>query len=98
MRYNEFRDQLQDALRQAGLLFRHLDRPIEIIDLGSTDRRWKLYVWRSGPQSPEPFHVSAKIAFDWSPVNAARAHTCEEDLLTELLGRKERRTLPGLLW
>jgi len=34
--------------------------------------------------------VSAKIAFDWSAINIARASTCEEDLLTELLGRKQQ--------
>jgi hypothetical protein len=36
-----------------------------------------------------PFHVSA-IEFTWSPVDAARAFTCEEDLLTELVGRRAR--------
>jgi hypothetical protein len=92
MRYDEFRDRLQDALRRAGLFFQPVDRPTETIDLANTGRRWKAYIWRSAPQSAEPFHVSAKIAFDWSPFDAARAYTCEEDLLTELLGRKQRPT------
>jgi hypothetical protein len=34
--------------------------------------------------------MSAVIGFDWSPVDAARAYTCEEDLLTELVGRRRR--------
>ena len=50
--------------------------------------RWKAYVLRSST-STEPFQVSAKITFDWSPLNVARAYTCEEDLLAELLGRKQ---------
>lgn len=90
MRYDEFRDQLQDALHAAGLFVEHVDRPIETIDLASTDRRWKVYVMRDAPESVEPFHVSAKISFRWSAANGARGHTCEEDLLTELLGRRIR--------
>lgn len=90
MRYDEFRDRLQDALGDAGLLFRNGDRPVETIDLANTNRRWKIYIWRSAPQSAEPFHVAAKVAFHWSPVDTARAYTCEEDLLTKLLGGRQR--------
>lgn len=74
MRYDEFRDELRDALQAEGLFFESVNRPIETIDLCSTDRRWKLFVARSAPQSGLPFHVSAEISFDWDPVNAARAH------------------------
>ena len=98
MRYDEFRDRFQDALREAGLLFQHADHPVETIDLAGTGRRWKVYIRRSASQSPEPFHVSAKIAFEWSPVNAARAYTCEEDLLTELFGRKRRPSKTEQRW
>lgn len=90
MRYDEFRDRLKDALRETGLFSPHIDRLIETIDLTDTIRRWKVFVWRSIPQEAEPFHVSAKIAFRWSPFDAARSYTCEEDLLTELFGRRER--------
>jgi len=38
----------------------------------------------------EPFPVAAAIEFDWSPVDTARAFTCEEDLLTALMGRRAR--------
>ncbi|MBI4473470.1 MAG: hypothetical protein HY646_12440 [Acidobacteria bacterium] len=97
MRYNEFRDRFQDALREAELFFQYGEQPIEIIDLASTSRRWKLYI-RLSAQNPEPFHVSAKISFNWSPVNAARAYTCEEDLLTELIGRKQRPAKTEQRW
>ncbi|MBM3791565.1 MAG: hypothetical protein FJW35_14625 [Acidobacteria bacterium] len=90
MRYHEFRDQLQDALQRSGLFVPHDYNPTETIDLSGAGRRWKLYVIRSSPPSAEPFHVSAKIAFHWSPFDAARAYTCEEDLLTELFGRRKQ--------
>ena len=89
MRYDEFRDRLQDCLREAGLFFKDVDRPIETVDLGDTDRRWKVYIGRSAPQKADPFFVSAKIGLGWDPIAAALSYTCEEDLLTELLGRKE---------
>jgi hypothetical protein len=98
MRYNEFRNLLQDALGDAGLLFRNGDRPVEMIDLADTNRHWHVYIWRSGPQSAEPFNVSAKVSFDWSPVDTARAYTCEEDLLMELLGSKQRQMKTERRW
>lgn len=101
MRYDEFRDQLQNALQDVGLFrqrapelereewIRRLSGPIETIELSSTLRRWKMHV--SGPSSPnaEPFHVSAKLDFAWDPFDAARSYLCEEDLLTELLGKRK---------
>jgi hypothetical protein len=50
-------------------------------------------------QNVEPFHVMAKIAFDWSPIDSARSYTCEEDLLTDILGRKQSslKTEPRLM-
>ena len=90
MRYDEFRDRLQDALRETGLSFQYAGLPTETLDLANTGRRWDVYVRRATLPDPEPFHISAELAFEWSPVNAARAYTCEEDLLTEILGRKQR--------
>ncbi len=43
MLYAEFRDQLEDALQEAGLFFHGVDRPVETIDLADTARRWKVY-------------------------------------------------------
>lgn len=99
MRYDGFRDRLQDCLREAGLFLPLADRPIETVDLAITGRRWKVYIGRSAPQKADPFFVSAKIGFHWNPFDAARSYTCEEDLLTELFGRKERspKTEPRLL-
>jgi len=47
MRSHEFRDQLQDALQDAGLFLPHPYNPTETIDLSGTQRRWRLYVIRS---------------------------------------------------
>ncbi len=96
MRYAEFRDRLEDALHEAGLFVRHADQRVETIDLADTARSWKTSVYRDAPNAG-PFHVSAVIGFNWSPVDAAhRAYSCEEDLLTELVGRRRRplRTEP----
>lgn len=90
MRYAEFRDQLEDALREEGLLFDGASRRVEMIDLRDTARHWKVHVHRTAPANAEPFHVFAAVEFDWSPVDAARAYSCEEDLLTELVGRRTR--------
>ena len=90
MRYAEFRDRLEDALRAAGLFFRDADRRVETIDVADTVRSWKVSVWRATPPSAEPFHVSAVIGFEWDPLDSARAYTCEEDILTELVGRRKR--------
>ena len=98
MRYDEFRDQFQDALRDVGLFQQCIGNPIETIELSDTGRHWKAYISRDLPPNTEPFHVTAEIAFDWSPFDAARSYTCEEDLLTELVGRKKRpsKTEPRL--
>jgi hypothetical protein len=98
MLYAEFRDQLEDALQKAGLFFHGVDRPAETIDLADTARRWKVYVFRAALRSAEPFHVSAEISFYWTPTDAARAHTCEEDLLTEILGRRKRPARTEQRW
>ena len=89
MRYAEFRDRLEDALREAGFFFHDADR-VETIDLADTVRSWKSYVGRAAPLSAEPFHVSAVVGFEWGPADSARAYTCEEDLLTEFVGRRRR--------
>jgi len=90
MRYDEFRDRFQDVLRDVGLFSPYMERPAETIDLANTSRRWKTYIRQSSSWNSEPFHVSGRIAFDWDPFNAARGYTCEEDLLTELFGRRQR--------
>jgi hypothetical protein len=89
VRYDEFRDRLEAALQRDGLYFHSLQR-VETIELANTLRHWKVYVYGGAPPSPEPFHVSAEIGFAWTPFDAARAYTREEDLLTELTGRRKQ--------
>ncbi len=89
MRYDEFRDRLQEALHETRVIFSH-ERPSETVELESMDRGWKVYVWRGERTDTEPFGVSAKISFNWRALNAARGQTCEEDVLTEILGRRIR--------
>lgn len=98
MRYAEFRDQLEDALQEAGLCFHSVDRPVEAIEIANTVWRWKAYIYRTAPRSAEPFHISAEVSFDWSPFDAARAFTREEDLLTELFGRRKRPARTERRW
>ncbi len=88
MRYDEFRDRWQAALRTARLLAHH-DRPEETIDLTTMERRWRV---RLLPRPAEPFHAGATISVRWDPFDSARSYTCEEDLLTELFGRRAGRS------
>ena len=99
MRYEDFRDRFDAALRQAGFLNFHLTEARETIDISSTDRLWRVWVGQTTGREPEPFHVSGKVSFRWGPSNTSRSHTCEEDLLTELYGRNEYSadTVPGLV-
>jgi hypothetical protein len=86
MRYDEFRDRWQAALHAAGVLS-YQDRPQETIDVSTTKRRWRFLTL---PRTAEPFNVSASVSFHWDPFQSARSYTREEDLLTELLGRRAR--------
>ncbi len=99
MRYDEFRYQIQTALQNVGLLGQRIGNPIETVDLDSMGRLWKVYVMGSTTKGTEPFDITAKIAFNWNPFNTARCYTCEEDLLTEMLGRTKSssKTKPRLV-
>lgn len=98
MRYAEFRDRLEAALHAEGLFFPGADRRVETIDLADTVRSWKVNVYRAAPDDTKPFDVSAVIGFEWSPVDAARAYTSEEDLVTELVGRRRRSPRTERRW
>lgn len=52
MRYAEFRDRLEDALHEAGLIFHH-DRRVETIDLADTVRSWKVFAGTAAPGTAE---------------------------------------------
>ena len=94
MRYDEFRDRWFSALRGARVLS-YQDRPEETVNLTTMDRRWEVHVIG---RSAEPFHPVATIGFDWDAFESARSYTCEEDLLTDLHGRRAARsTQPRLV-
>ena len=90
VRYAEFRKRLENALRDVGLFVHDADR-VETINLADTVRHWKAYIRRSAPPSAEPFSVSAEISVLWTPFDAARSYTCEEDLYLQLVGRRRRQ-------
>jgi hypothetical protein len=99
VRYADFRgDRLEDALHEEGLFFRGADHRVETIDLSDTVRSWEMYVYRTATGCMEPFHVSAVIGFKWSLVDAARVYSGEEDLLTELVGRRRRSPRTERRW
>ena len=97
MRYAEFRNRLENALREVGLFVHDADR-VETINLADTVRHWRAYIRRSAPPSAEPFSVSAEISFRWTPFDAARSYTCEEDLYLQLVGRRRQPTRTARRW
>ena len=54
MRYAEFREQLESALREEGLFFHGADRRVEMIDLEDTVRHWTVHVQGATPINAEP--------------------------------------------
>lgn len=95
MRYDEFRDALVDALADAGYAVRP-SSITETLDLRSTAREWKALLDFGPRRTDEPFYVSQRVGFAWSPVESARTYTTEDDLLHELFGGDEDlpETLP----
>jgi hypothetical protein len=87
MRYDEFRNQLQKAFQALGLFGQRAGNPAETVNLETMSRHWQIYLVGAPSTDIEPFSVTAKIAFDWNPFASARSYTCEEDLLSDLLGR-----------
>ena len=86
MRYEEFRDRLQDALRDVGLVFQHIGQPSETIDLSSGARHCELYIRPMSPDA-EPFHIATRMVFNWSAANAARARSEERRVGKECRSR-----------
>lgn len=88
MNYEHFKAVWTRALSEAHLLT-HWDRPRESIDLGPMDRLYEIRVGLTGPQTIEPFTVSATLSWRWRALESARTATTEEDLLTQLHGRED---------
>jgi hypothetical protein len=87
VRYEQFKAAWDKALQEARLPV--LGRGEETLGLLSMERRCEVYVGPLGGQDVKPFHVTAALAWRWSPLLTARSATTEEDLLIELLGRDE---------
>lgn len=83
--YEDFKDAWGRALRDSGLPV--MGEGEESLDLLSMDRSRVVYVEPQGGQDVEPFFVSAKLAWRWDALQAARTRSTEEDMLTQLLGR-----------
>lgn len=92
MDHDAFREAWLDALRSEELL-RYPDRPDDRIDLAKMSREHSVRIGMGHRQQAEPFFVSMVLSWTWSPVQAARTYTNEEDLLSDLLGRQQAQDL-----
>jgi hypothetical protein len=89
MHYETFRDSFAAALRDSGLP-RIGAGGTERLDLQTMDRTYEAIIEPIGGQDAEPFFVTATLGWTWSALHTARARTCEEDVLVEILGREGR--------
>lgn len=86
MDYETFRTAFASALRDSGLPTLGVG-PTESLDLQTMDRTYQIAVEPIGGQDAEPLFVTATLSWRWSALHTARARTCEEDVLVEMLGR-----------
>jgi hypothetical protein len=93
MNYESFRMAFAATLRDSGLAS-PVAGTTETLDLHTLDRTYQIAVEPIGGQDAEPFFVAATLAWTWSALHTARARTCEEDVLTDMLGgdRESART------
>jgi hypothetical protein len=86
VRYDEFlaawRQVFEDPRR-----FSRLESPTERIDLTSMGREYATRLMAGG-LAIEPFTTSVLLFWRWDSLQSARTATTEEDVLTELLGRR----------
>lgn len=92
MDHDAFRATWLEALAAADLIT-YPDRSEDLVDLRTMERKHSLRVGMGRKQSVEPFFATMLLGWRWSPLDAARTFTSEEDLLTELLGREQARTV-----
>lgn len=88
MKHDAFRAAWDAALRDAGLLTSH-DRPEDSVDLATMSRKYSVLVGMFQRQPAEPFVGSMELSWQWDALHSARTQTTEEDVLTELLGRRD---------
>lgn len=87
MRFEEFKVVWATQLRASGLRPIHPE-PTETLNLNSMVRSYTVYVEPAQRQDAEPFFVSGTLSWRWNSLQSSRTYTTEEDLLTELLGRR----------
>ncbi len=87
MRYEQFKEVWASELSESGLRVMHRE-PTETLNLNSMDRSYTVYVEPAGHQDAEPFFVAGTLSWRWDSLQGARTRSTEEDLLTQLLGRK----------
>lgn len=86
MRYDDFRDCWHDALKKTGLTATFPLWPTETIDRSTMDRSYSVYLRLTSTPETRPFHVSAKVSWQWDVLLSARFATTEEDMLMQIYG------------
>jgi hypothetical protein len=95
MRYDEFRDSLVNMLSAAGLFAEIEGSALETIEISDSIRHWKQRIRTAAPMLRDPFHIEARVSFEWGPTDAARAHIDDEYVLLKLLGERKQYPLTG---
>jgi hypothetical protein len=88
MEYEQFRSVWHEALAQAGLISMPPQTPLETIDLAGLSRSYKINVALGHRQPEDSFHVSTSLEWEWDALQAVRGRFQEEEILTEVMGRK----------
>ena len=92
MDYADFRRSWDEALKRSGLV-REKVFVEERLGLTSMDRLYQVVIpYRFGNNSPRLFYITAELSWRWDALLSARFATTEDDLLTELLGRKHPKS------
>lgn len=92
MQYEKFVHAWTAALRASGLPIFGVGAE-EKVDVHTLDRFYEVAVGPVGGQDADPFTVTARLGFRWTPLHTARTVWREEDVLTELLGRESAQDL-----
>ena len=88
MDYADFRRNWDESLKRSGLVREKIFAE-ERLGLTSMDRLYQVVIpYRVGNNSPRLFYITAELNWRWDALLSARFATTEDDLLTELLGRK----------
>ena len=86
MNYEEFKEQFLEAIHSSKLGLMGLT-PTETLDLRTMARSFEAHVEPFDSRREGRFYVNAKISWRWDAALTARFLTCEEHVLSEMLGR-----------